>query len=800
MPAQREPLVLRVQGFPQEMVGNPLTIEESWLPFFVGADYPLRIISATTRFDLRRPLDATRAQVQIADIQRRTAAKLQQILVTSPTGVPTIALADYLDTLGDATQHWIDTALGDGDVRDPTTWADALTQLQRSDWRRRWLLTYAAGYERLNTQLTLRGLRHHLLAWPLDTMRAGDYAGQATRLFRTATTPDVLPNLLPCRYTEQYGWRERDCYLAPEEPDQPLVAFLTLNAPLRGQWDTTVLHRLLLTGCDLALCIDVQPVSRGRMEFQADQTITNRSWQFKRGTGPRDARAEREYQSAYRVQEDLATQAPHDLRLVVAVFGDDLDTLNSNVRDVLGAAGTRVPLLRVPGQQAALARFFTTTPTPTIDARTRPHRMVSHGVAVTVPFGLRKPDRTDGILWMDQGDTPIFFDPIKDKRAGHAVILGKTGSGKTFALFCWAMRLLALGHQVVIYEPQGHSRRLIAACGAGGARFILNLDQQLNVLDVVATRGEQNEPPSLGVQVAHVLTQLSVLLGGSSLNAQGKDAFHPRIWASMERGVLELALQQVYTPWAANLDALTSATTPILSDLCTTLDAVAGQLQARGRTEQAAIASSLAGEIDLRLIAGPYGKNFNAATSIDWDFSHDCTAYDFSQIPEGPVRIFYYAQAFGALNRAVRAPNRDRTRPLWAIVDEFRYMSAVPSLISFAAAAVKTWRTFGAALWTADQDAHTYLGTEGGVPDESMLSVWLNSTIKMIFRQDQADAERLASKIQGMQAYHADAITRLSRGDLVLVWESDDPNLTYNEVFTGAVIPDDMELRAFRGS
>ena len=54
MAANAEPLVLRVQGFPQEMVGDPLRIEESWLPFFVGADYPLRIISATTRFDLRR--------------------------------------------------------------------------------------------------------------------------------------------------------------------------------------------------------------------------------------------------------------------------------------------------------------------------------------------------------------------------------------------------------------------------------------------------------------------------------------------------------------------------------------------------------------------------------------------------------------------------------------------------------------------------------------------------------------------------------------------------------------------------
>ncbi|NNJ12212.1 hypothetical protein EKD04_017930 [Chloroflexales bacterium ZM16-3] len=813
--ADREPITLRVQGFPQEMVGNPATIEEGWLPFFVSADYPLRMIAATTRFDLRRPLDLARDQLRIVDIQRRTVERLRGIVSQGNGHVPADALAAYLDTLGDAAQGWIDAALADGDVHARATWEQALTVLDRAGWRRRWLLAYERYFERMNTHLALRGLRHTLIAWHDEGMRPGDFAQQVGRAFTTSATVDMLPNLLPVSYVERYAWREGGCYLEPEEPDHPLCAMLTLASPLRGQWDTTVLHRLLNVGCDVAVCIDVQPVSRTTMEYQADQTITNRTWQFRRGTGPRDARAEREYAAAHRAQEDLSTEAAHDLRLVVAVFGDDLDTLNQNVRLITSAAGTRVPLMRIPGQQAELARYFTTDPTKRIEARTRVHRMLSHGVAVTTMFGLRKPDRTDGILWLFQGDTPIFFNPIKDKRAGHAVVLGKTGSGKTFALNAWMMRWLAQGHQVVLYEPQGHSERFIRACGAGGARFVLNLDQQLNILDVVATRGERNEPPSLGVQVAHVATQLSVLLGGSTMTASGAEQFYPRVWESIERGILEIALQQLYAPWP-DLDALSVERTPILADLCAALREVGRQLREREREELAGVngdiggdrrrkhrsdsAFDLAGEIELRLIMGPYGKNFNARTSVDWDFSHDATAYDFSQIPEGAVRIFYYAQAFGALNRAVRAPSRDRARPLWAVIDEFKYMASVPSLATFAASAVKTWRTFGAALWTADQDAHTYLGTEGSVPDPAMLSVWLNSTMKMILRQDQADAARIAEKIQGMQPAHADLITRLTRGDIVLVWESDDDLMTYNEVFVGRVGVDDQELRAFRGS
>lgn len=813
---EREPVTVRVQGFPQEMVGDPMTIEEGWLPFFVSADFPFRMVAATTRFDLRQPIDVLRDQLRIVDIQRRTVDQLRSLVTTGNGHVPADALADYLDRQGGATQQWIDAALRDGDVALRATWEQALIQLDRAGWRRRWLQTYESYLDSLNTHLSLRGLSHTLTAWLDEGIRPGDFAQQVGRAFNTSAAVSFLPNVLQVPYVERYGWRATECYLEPEESDAPLCAMLTLSAPLRGQWHTMVLHGLLNVGCDVAVCVDVQPISRTKMEYQAEQTITNRTWQFRRGTGPRDARAEREYVAAHRMQEELATESAHDLRLVVAVFGDDLDALNQNVRLVTGAAGTRVPLMRVPGQQVALARFFTTERTTRIDAPTRPHRMLSHGVAVTTMFGLRKPDRTDGILWLFQGDTPIFFNPIRDKRAGHAVVLGKTGSGKTFALNAWMMRWLAQGHQVVLYEPQGHSDRFIRACGAGGARYVLNLDQQLNILDVVATRGERNEPPSLGVQVAHVATQLSVLLGGSALTAEGRDQFYPRVWDSIEQGVLALALQQLYAPWADNLDVLTVERTPILEDLVVTLRAVGRQFREieqqeldglaadtsgdRRRRRRSHVAFDLAGEVELRLIMGPYGKNFNAQTSVDWDFSHDATAYDFSQIPEGPVRIFYYAQAFGALNRAVRSPTRDRSRPIWAVIDEFKYMASVPSLATFAANATKTWRTFGAALWTADQDAHTYLGTEGATPDPSMLSVWLNSSMKMILRQDQADAERIAAKIQGMQPSHAALITRLNRGEIVLVWESDDDQMSYNEVFVGHVGVADMELRAFRGS
>ena len=834
-----EPLILRVQGFVQEQVEDPLRIEEGWIPFFAAADYPLRIYSMTTRFTLHDPWQ--RMQQHLAALERRMGMlqPVQQLLEgwddpavresvlarlphavgaqvradlarggagsgqREPLETPDAAeiLAAYVEHLPAAQQQLLVAALAGGDPMLRETWAQAVTRLARSFWRRRWLQEYRAMYDRLNRSVALRSLRHYLLTWPDSGVRPQDYAALVARAFNTGAYPvDDLPPLLRCRYEEQCGWREEQCYLAPERIHEPVVAFLTAAGPLKGLWDTTVFHRVLNLDMDVAICLDIQPVSRTRMELAADQKITIREHQFQRGRAPRDVRAERELEAARAMQQDLDTQAPHDLRVVIGVQADSIDDVNQHIRQIRSACGTRLPLMRVPGQQGALARYFTTDQTRAIDAVTRPHRMMSHGVAVTVPFGMRKPDRTDGIIWMIQGTTPIMFDPFRDRRAAHMVILGKTGSGKTYAINTWGLRLLNEGVQVVMYEPQGHSRRFIAACGSGGARYILNLNQHLNVLDIIATRGEAGEPPSLGIQVEHVITQLGVLMGTSEMTAEGKLVFQARSWQSNERNVLGLALQRLYAPWADNLGALDRAETPILSHLCVQLQEVAADLHERGRTKQADIANDLAAEIELGLVEGPYGQTFNAQTSVAWDFTHDATAYDFSQIPEGPVRIYFYAQAFGALNRAVRDPGRDRNRPLVAIVDEFKYMASVPSLAAFAAGATKTWRTFGAALVTADQDAHTYLGTEGASPDESMFSVWLNSTAKVIFRQDAADARRIQTRIQGMQPFHADWITRLARGECVLVYESDDPQAIHNEVYTGQVIAIDAEHRAFSGT
>jgi len=777
-----EPTILELVAFPQEMRAEVELLDEQWMPFFARLEGPLRIISRTERFNLRVPQQVMETRARPLDVRAKAFAPLAEAVrawddARTPAQIDAI-LGQLPPQLAREVLLAFESVGGVG----VDAWQRTMDKLGRPLWRRRWLKAYRQMYEMLMTQVALRGLHHYLLAWLPDGMRPEDMINTVEHVFDTGAARADLPALLPGMYTEYPD------HLAPQESHLPLFALLT-SYDFKGTWTISTLHRILGLDLDLALSIDVGVVSRTKAEMLADFTVNNRMTQLRSGSGPRDVRAERQLKAAYELQEVLDTESLHDVRMILAVQGRDLEELNANVRKVETAGGATLKLMRPIGGQGPLTKFFGATPTGQIDALTRPRRQRSMAVTQYVPFGLRKPDRTDGLLWMLQGDTPIMFDPFADRRAAHAVVLGKTGSGKTFAINCWAMRLAAMGYQIVMYEPQGHSRRLIEASGEGrgGARYVLDMRQKVNVLDIVATRDEAGNAPSIATQIDHVVTQLSVLMGTNVPTADGKTAFRPRIWESLEQGLLDLALQKLYHGF--DLEHLEPDHTPIVADLCDALSDI-------GSDE----AKRLAYEIGLRLVQGSRGATFNERTTIDWDFTHDLTAYDFSGVPEGTVRTFYYGQAFGALNRFVRSPIRDRRRTTVAIIDEFAYMAQVPSLAGFAAMAAKTWRTFNAHLWTLDQDAHTYIGTENGNPDPAMLSVFLNAPIKVMLKQDAADAARLGNKIEGLHAAHVNQIKRQGRGELVLVWEGDGVGARHNEVFVGRVEPNDAELRAFAGT
>jgi len=784
-----EPACFQVTAFPLEMHPEAGTLDEQWIPFFAGLEQPIRVISRTNRFDLRQPRQQILTALRPLDAAARGFAAFADVVQTWDTQAPQ-QLGALRDALAAPLRDALDSVLPLPQHTDRSAWQHALTTLGRPLWRRRWLQDYARYYQLLTEQVELRGLEHYMLAWLPDGVRAEQQAALVGRAFGTSARLTALPPLLLDQYDER-----SDC-LEPRESHLPCIALLSADS-LQGTWSLWTLARLLDLDIDLRLCVDVVPLDRTKAEMRVDFVATATQNSLKDGDGPRDVKAERKLETARYFQEQ-AEQGFHEIRVIVAVEGRDRDSLNDAVRQVIKSTSSFMRLNRPPHGQGPLAQFFTTKATSSIDAFVNPRVEIGHGAAVMMPFGVRRPSRTDGLLWMIEGQTPIMFNPMRDsagrKRAGHTIVLGKTGSGKTLSAFVWAMRMLAIGWQVVFFEPQGHAKRFIRACGNGGAYYKLDMRQQINVLDVVVTRDEDGNPPPLAAQNMQVINQLSILLGNQAASNDGESDFTARSFTTIERALIDHALQKLYQPWAADLDRLTSEHTPTIADLCDALEMLAV------RESTALTRTALLDELYLYLVSGSAGAVYNGRTSVSWDFSHDATAYDLTALEEGAPRVLYTAQAFGALNRYVR--NRpDRDRPLIAFFDEFAYtLGKAGSLARFAADAAKTWRTFGAALITMDQDAHTYLGTEGAVANPALRSVFDNAPLKVIMKQDPDPAERLGEVVDGLQPQHVQAIKGAGLGDCVMAWNSDDDARQVSEVFTGRVVPTDAELRAFSGT
>jgi hypothetical protein len=411
----------------------------------------------------------------------------------------------------------------------------ALEDDELSRWRGRWLKEYRRLLAFLGER-HLRRIRHTLLIWPDAGADPQAIAHLGAAALGTALTPAPFEPPLRGRYLER-----RD-HLAPERPGQPYAALLT-SYDLRGSWDLRTLHTLLRLDGDLALAVDSTPIGPGAAALRTDAAFRTQQAQVL-DPSVKDVRAERALRDLEHAMHALDQQALHRLSITLLLQAPTRAALEARVQEARDTLGARLRLMRPAGGQAALLQLFGPTPTAQIDAPLRPRTTLSHGLAVSVPFGFCRPEATGGVLWgIEQGSAaPVFFDPFADRQAAHLVCIGKTGSGKTFAMMVWLLRLLLSGHQAVVIEPMGHAQRLVAACGRGGASYSVELGQPINVLDMAAAPG----PGRLAAQIAHVRGQLALLLGHSELDGTGEARPQARVFSNFERAALEQALIALY--------------------------------------------------------------------------------------------------------------------------------------------------------------------------------------------------------------------------------------------------------------
>ena len=765
-------VILQMNSLPIEQIDDHQRFAETLGQWCAGREYPVRFLAFSHSFPMAAAIRTVRRDRD--RLQNVYQAALPVLTAMEEDG----SIRDAWERIGFAEQTTLRTLFQGTEVLDRTIAGDQAAavlmqeSLQTLLWPLPWQKEMLRFYDAL-LQRHIRSATYLMLVWePKGVTPESLRSTLRLATGREVTIRDAIPSVLGGPY------REVSTKLRPEQPGLPWITVLS-SYDMRGNWGPTTLHSLMDVPFDVALAIDIQTMPRAAAQRSADMAFNLSRMLIRQGT--KDARAERIYADSELVMHALQQQSLHHVHVSVLVTGETEDALQTNTAEVTARMGTAMKLTRVNGVQGEVLKWWSTTRTTAIEAPHRTRNMLSTGVGCLMGLvGYHRASQTDGLLWGIDGlrRAPIFFNLFQNNQAGHTVILGKSGYGKTWFINQVTMRGAAIaGYRIIGIDAFRNGERIETAAGHGAQCNWIGMETPINIFDIVA---DPSDPDWVTVQVATVLNQLGMLLGDVGRSTEGREVLVERRFTTPERGVLDRAMTSLYTRLSpsASLDQM-----PIMSDLIALLETYREQ---EARTLSRDLRMFCFGSDDpSETTPSTYGRSFNAHSQVDWNFSRDINYYDFSNVPE-LMRPFYYAQAIGAINRYMRDPTRDLSRRTLLIIDEFGYVTQVQAVAAMAATISKVARKYGIALMTIDQNPHTFLDNDAG------RSIWENTRMKIFFHLDDSPARRVGTVVSDLSPSHVEWLSRAGKGECLLVIE--------NDVFVALVETNPRETRAFAGS
>jgi hypothetical protein len=623
----------------------------------------------------------------------------------------------------------------------------------RDDWARRGLMEEVRLIGEWASRGEMRKTRHYLVDFQ-DAITANDLA------YWRVEAEEGYPQLpIPGEYAEYHDHlapvlRQKDGRL---QLDNSRYRYAVLASyQLLRTWDWRHPLAQVITAADgpMVICLDVRKIHPERVAASAG------FWEGMMHNG-QDRHAAIVSQE---VEKSLAVgdESVHHVRVLYLLLDKQVAALRQRVESLRKVSAQYMKVDRMLGYQAAAARMFGPTAKP--EGMPAGHfNTLSRAPAVfTGMWGVGRAQQTEGFyvgVSVDEVAPHVYYLDWRGNDPFHGIILGRTGKGKTVAAQALAWRMAEQGVQVVMLEPQGHSRRLAALAGGKNVSYNqLSYGQtRLNILDVVFAHPSE--------QYDHVLTLLGLLL-----DPLGN---LPRHFDNAEVAAVRQALQGTYAryDWETELLAQPQMT-PTLETFCHQLRQVgeaAATTTADSRIAVGRAALTLAAEIESLYVTGDYAAAFNAPSNLDLRLQEQIVLFDFSQVPERRRALFYYAVLAG-INLQIRRHPRRRA----IFVDEVHYMNQEASLMDFLAHMVKTVRTYGAAVVMIDQDLEAFIGVDGaeaasmasGANVTAGLFILNNVSWLMPFGSKRDAAYRLAGHFKDeLLPAHAEFLARMGSDD-----------------------------------
>ena len=376
--------------------------------------------------------------------------------------------------------------------------------------------------------------------------------------------------------------------------------------------------------------------------------------------------------------------------------------------------------------------------------------------ASTYPFSSYEISDKDGFLWgINQSNNSLVFLNNFDAKIypnPNIIILGMSGSGKSYTLMLTAIRMREDKNQVFIIAPdKGHEfKRLCDAIGGTYINLSAGSEDNINPLeirkkDLSVTRlidGEDMEQSHLIQKVQQVETLISLMV---------PDINHE------ERQLVDEAILQTYQKFGITKDndSLIDPDNPDQYRKMPILGDIHEALKAFGkRTERITTILS-------RYVTGS-AASINTPTNVDLD--NKFVVLDISSMTDDmkPIGMFI------ALDYVWDKTREDRTKKKAIIIDEVWQLigqTASERSAKFVVQVFKVIRAYGGCAIAATQDLEDFFGLADGFYGKNIIN---NSKIKFIMKLEKTAAEAVQSSAELTDA-EVEELTRFDSGEGILV-------------------------------
>jgi len=406
---------------------------------------------------------------------------------------------------------------------------------------------------------------------------------------------------------------------------------------------------------------------------------------------------------ALSLQAELAKGSERFFQFVlyITIPADNLEELNRVTKEVDSVLSSLLIVAR-PATLEMEEGFKSTLPL-FYDKLSVWRNMDTTSLATTFPFATASLTKNEGILYgiNEHDGSLIIFDRFTLENA-NSVILGKSGGGKSFLVKLETLRLLMMGVDVIILDPENEYQKLSQSMGGEYVVFSTTSQYKINPFEL-NTEGATADELSNKILDLHSL--MKVIMGDLT----------PSQDALLDRSLVLTYKQKGIT----NDPESFKNEPPLLEDLYKVFIGM-----------ETPEARELADRLE-KFVQGSAAGIFNQKSNFD--IKNPFTVFGIRDLEENLRPVAMYIVLDYIWNRVRRDPKK---RVL--IVDEAWYLIKQKDSGAYLHSFAKRARKYHLGLTTITQDVEDFLATDEGK------AIITNSSLQIILKQSTAAVELIA--------------------------------------------------------